>query len=85
MPTEAIIERAKAAVHQQAPLIAAWQAEVLARAALAAALPTPEEHARGIEAALAAYSGAMEENRYSMHTTIGMAIAAYLAAVGLTP
>lgn len=55
------------------------------RAALLAAAPTSEEHARGIEAALAAYSGAMEENRYSMHTTIGMAIAAYVAAVGLTP
>lgn len=82
MPTEAIVERARAAVHQQAPLIAAWQAEVLARAALAAALPTPEEHARGIEAAV----NRLRE-KYGIYAGAALqeAIAAYLSAVGLAP
>lgn len=81
MPSEAQVERATLAIDNT---IAGddWSSETIARAVLAAAAPTPEEHERGLEAAAKVLH---VHNEYWWGGFIEMAdaiVSTYLAATG---
>lgn len=77
MPTQAQIERVRAALQDMLD-DGESNGLYLARAAILAVRPTPEEHERGIEAAAVAHRASTGDTLAAMR----VAIAAYIAATG---